>query len=135
MDRDLTCPGCEASPPSQLSCQGSAGPAAISAIEKRRHDRHNNPSTAFKSGYVTIAGAPNAGKSTLLNRILGERIAITSAKPQTTRSRILGVCHRPGAQIIFYDTPGIFEAKDKLNLRSWTRPSPPSATPTSSWPW
>lgn len=75
------------------------------------------PSAAFKSGYVTIAGAPNAGKSTLLNRILGERIAITSAKPQTTRSRILGVCHRPGAQIVFYDTPGIFSAKDKLNLR------------------
>jgi GTP-binding protein Era len=76
------------------------------------------PQTAgFKSGYVTIAGAPNAGKSTLLNRILGERIAITSAKPQTTRSRILGVCHRPGAQVIFYDTPGIFEAKDQLNLR------------------
>ncbi len=76
-----------------------------------------NPSAPFKSGYVTIAGAPNAGKSTLINRILGERIAITSAKPQTTRSRILGVCHRPGAQIIFYDTPGIFEPKDALNLR------------------
>ncbi len=77
----------------------------------------NTPTPAFRSGFVTIAGAPNAGKSTLLNRILGERIAITSAKPQTTRSRILGVCHRPGAQVIFYDTPGIFEAKDKLNLR------------------
>lgn len=77
----------------------------------------NDPTTAFRSGFVTIAGAPNAGKSTLLNRILGERIAITSAKPQTTRSRILGVSHRPGAQIIFYDTPGIFEAKDTLNLR------------------
>jgi GTP-binding protein Era len=76
-----------------------------------------HPPPAFKSGYVTIAGAPNAGKSTLLNRILGERIAITSAKPQTTRNRILGVCHRPGAQIIFYDTPGIFAAKDTLNLR------------------
>jgi GTP-binding protein Era len=77
----------------------------------------NKPSTPFKSGYVTIAGAPNAGKSTLLNRILGERIAITSAKPQTTRSRILGVCHRPGAQVVFYDTPGIFEARDALNLK------------------
>ena len=71
----------------------------------------------FKSGYVAIAGAPNAGKSTLLNRILGQKISIVSIKPQTTRNRILGVCHRPGAQILFYDTPGIFEAKDALNLR------------------
>jgi len=72
---------------------------------------------AFKSGYATIAGAPNAGKSTLLNRILGEKIAIISSKPQTTRNRILGVCHRPGAQIVFYDTPGIFIAKDPLNVK------------------
>jgi GTP-binding protein Era len=73
--------------------------------------------SAFKSGYVTIAGAPNAGKSTLLNRILDEKIAIISSKPQTTRNRILGVCHRPGAQIVFYDTPGIFVAKDQLNVK------------------
>jgi len=73
--------------------------------------------TAFKSGYATIAGAPNAGKSTLLNRILGEKISIISRKPQTTRNRILGVCHRPGAQIVFYDTPGIFIAKDSLNVK------------------
>ena len=71
----------------------------------------------FKSGYVTLAGAPNAGKSTLLNRILGEKIAVVSNKPQTTRNRILGVCHRPGAQIVFFDTPGVFVSKDKLNLR------------------
>jgi len=73
--------------------------------------------TAFKSGYATIAGAPNAGKSTLLNRILGEKVSIISSKPQTTRNRILGVCHRPNAQIVFYDTPGIFSAKDPLNLK------------------
>ncbi len=71
----------------------------------------------FKSGYVAIAGTPNAGKSTLLNRILGEKISITSKKPQTTRNRILGVLHRPGVQIVFFDTPGVFEAKDKLNVR------------------
>jgi len=71
----------------------------------------------FKSGFVTITGPPNAGKSTLLNRLLGEKISITSKKPQTTRNRILGVLHRPGAQLIFYDTPGVFEAKDKLNIR------------------
>ena len=71
----------------------------------------------FKSGYVAIVGAPNAGKSTLLNRMLGEKISITSKKPQTTRNRILGVVHRPDAQIVFIDTPGIFKAKDTLNLR------------------
>ena len=71
----------------------------------------------FKSGYVAIAGTPNAGKSTLLNRMLGEKISITSKKPQTTRNRILGVLHRPGVQIVFFDTPGVFEAKDKLNVR------------------
>jgi GTP-binding protein Era len=76
-------------------------------------DKYEN----FKSGYVAIVGAPNAGKSTLLNRMLGEKISITSKKPQTTRNRILGVVHRPDVQIIFIDTPGIFKAKDTLNLR------------------
>jgi len=71
----------------------------------------------FKSGYVAIVGVPNAGKSTLLNRMIGEKISITSKKPQTTRNRILGVMHRPGAQLVFIDTPGIFKAKDTLNLR------------------
>jgi GTP-binding protein Era len=77
----------------------------------------DDPYKNFKSGYVAIAGTPNAGKSTLLNRMLGEKISITSPKPQTTRNRILGVLHRPAAQIVFFDTPGVFEAKDKLNLR------------------
>jgi GTP-binding protein Era len=76
-------------------------------------DKYDN----FKSGYVAIVGVPNAGKSTLLNRMLGEKISITSKKPQTTRNRILGVMHRPAAQLVFIDTPGIFEAKDTLNLR------------------
>jgi len=71
----------------------------------------------FKSGYVSIIGAPNAGKSTLLNRMLGEKISITSKKPQTTRNRILGVLHGTKSQMIFFDTPGVFEAKDKLNVR------------------
>jgi len=77
------------------------------------NDEHRN----FKSGYVAIAGTPNAGKSTLLNRMLVEKISITSKKPQTTRNRILGVLHRPEIQIVFFDTPGVFEAKDKLNVR------------------
>lgn len=72
---------------------------------------------AFKSGFVAILGAPNAGKSTLLNRMLGQKISITSKKPQTTRNRILGVVHRSGSQMVFLDTPGIHRAKNPLNLR------------------
>ena len=71
----------------------------------------------FKSGFVAIVGAPNAGKSTLLNRMLGQKIAITSKKPQTTRNRILGVLDRPRAQMIFLDTPGIHRAEKLLNVR------------------
>jgi GTP-binding protein Era len=71
----------------------------------------------FKSGFVAIVGAPNVGKSTLLNQMLGQKISITSKKPQTTRNRILGVLHRPGSQLVFIDTPGIHKAKRPLNVR------------------
>jgi GTPase len=71
----------------------------------------------FKSGFVAIVGAPNTGKSTLLNRMLGEKISITSSKPQTTRNRILGVVHRQNAQMVFLDTPGIHRATEPLNVR------------------
>ncbi len=71
----------------------------------------------FRCGFVAIVGAPNAGKSTLLNRLLGEKIAITSRKPQTTRNRILGVVQRPGAQVILVDTPGVHRAVGALNRR------------------
>lgn len=69
----------------------------------------------FKSGFVAIVGRPNVGKSTLLNAILGEKIAIVSRKPQTTRNRIRGIKNTGNAQIIFLDTPGIHEAKGYLN--------------------
>ena len=71
----------------------------------------------FKSGFVAIVGAPNVGKSTLLNRLLGEKISITSKKPQTTRNRILGVLHRPAAQLVFLDTPGVHPSQKPLNVR------------------
>lgn len=69
----------------------------------------------FRSGFVAIIGRPNVGKSTLLNKILGEKIAITSNKPQTTRNRIVGVHNFSQGQISFIDTPGIHKAKGKLN--------------------
>lgn len=72
---------------------------------------------SFRSGFVAIAGPPNVGKSTLLNRMIGQKISITSAKPQTTRNRVIGVIHRPNAQIVFMDTPGIHNATRTLNVR------------------
>lgn len=72
-------------------------------------------SDKFQSGFVNIFGAPNAGKSTLLNLLLGERLVITSPKVQTTRHRILGILSEPAYQIVFSDTPGIIEAKYKLH--------------------
>jgi GTPase len=71
----------------------------------------------FRSGFVAIIGAPNAGKSTLLNQVLGQKISITSKKPQTTRDRILGIVNRPGAQMVFVDTPGIHKSHTLLNQR------------------
>lgn len=68
----------------------------------------------FKSGFVTLIGRPNVGKSTLMNRLIGQKIAITSNKPQTTRNRIQTVYTCKEGQIIFLDTPGIHKAKNKL---------------------
>jgi GTP-binding protein Era len=65
----------------------------------------------FRAGYVAIVGRPNAGKSTLLNALLGQKLSIVSAKPQTTRNRVLGILNEPGIQVVFMDTPGMIEPK------------------------
>jgi GTP-binding protein Era len=73
--------------------------------------------TPFRAGFVAIVGRPNVGKSTLLNRVLGEHVAIVTPRPQTTRTRILGVWNGKGAQLALFDTPGLHRAKGALNRR------------------
>src|SRR5271163_150971 len=69
----------------------------------------------FKSGFVAIVGRPNAGKSTLVNTLVGQKVAIVSPKPQTTRNRIQGILNREDAQVVLIDTPGIHQPKNVLS--------------------
>ncbi|HLE71710.1 MAG TPA: GTPase Era [Vicinamibacteria bacterium] len=71
----------------------------------------------MRAGFVTIVGRPNVGKSTLLNRIVGQKVAIVTEKPQTTRNRILAIANTASAQIVFFDTPGIHKPKHEMNRR------------------
>lgn len=74
-------------------------------------------SETHKSGFVAIVGRPNSGKSTLINALVGAKVSIVTSVPQTTRNRILGIVNRPGAQIVFMDTPGIHRPLSRLNER------------------
>src|SRR2546430_847401 len=80
-------------------------------------ERDNATTRQRKFGVVALVGRPNAGKSTLLNRILGRKVSIVSAKPQTTRNRIVGILNEKRGQIAFLDTPGIHKPLHKMNVR------------------
>ncbi|MCG6976376.1 MAG: GTPase Era [Acidiferrobacterales bacterium] len=75
----------------------------------------------FRSGLITIIGRPNVGKSTLLNRLVGQKVSITSRRPQTTRHRIMGVANKPTAQLVYVDTPGLHLGKGKMINRFMNR--------------
>ncbi|MBF0627897.1 MAG: GTPase Era [Magnetococcales bacterium] len=81
----------------------------------------NENGSGFRSGYIAIAGRPNTGKSTFLNRALGRKAAIVTPKAQTTRNRVLGVCDRNGVQMVFLDTPGIHDPGRQLLNRVMVR--------------
>src|SRR6478672_462990 len=93
--------------------------AARRASERSTHRarRDHADLMTFRSGFCTFVGRPNVGKSTLLNSILGTKVTIVSDKPQTTRTEVRGVLHRPESQIVFVDTPGIHKPRTLLGER------------------
>ncbi|RUA16172.1 MAG: GTPase Era [Clostridia bacterium] len=88
-------------------------PAAPSSFESY-HDDYTDVQPDHRSGFVAVVGRPNVGKSTLLNAILGQKVAIVSHRPQTTRNRIAGILTREDCQIVFIDTPGIHKPEHRL---------------------
>lgn len=106
-----------AEPEVEEASGGEASRAENEAPQAENEARRAEQSEGYRSGYVALVGRPNAGKSTLLNRLVGEKIAAVSNKPQTTRHQIRGVITRPEGQIVLVDTPGVHQPGYLLNRR------------------
>src|SRR4249919_48415 len=100
-----------------MSCAWSRCASGAARPWRMSEGTLNQPAAGFRSGFVSILGRPNAGKSTLLNALVGSKIAIVADKPQTTRTTIQGVVTTDRAQIVFVDTPGIHQADSPINKR------------------
>src|SRR2546430_1677638 len=83
--------------------------------EQKNRETEGHKKVGFRSGFAAIVGRPNAGKSTLVNRLVGQKVAIVTSKPQTTRNRIQAIVTRENAQVVLIDTPGLHDAKTALN--------------------
>src|SRR5438552_17348558 len=104
---------------SRCSTWSAAGSTKCASAVTRcpKPPRASESADMSRAGVVSIVGRPNAGKSTLLNRLVGTKLAIVSDKPQTTRTRILGVRNYPDAQVVYLDTPGIHRPLHRMNVR------------------
>src|SRR4029077_5482164 len=96
--------------------------AAAGAVPPLGRASRGLMSVVHRAGVVALVGPPNVGKTTLLKRLVGEKMAIVSRRPQTTRTRITGIKHLPQAQIVFVDTPGLHEGTGRLGELMVTNP-------------
>src|SRR4051812_16579893 len=91
--------------------------AGVSAVSGRLDDVTETDQPPYRSGFACLVGRPNAGKTTLTNALVGEKVGIVSSRPQTTRHAIRGVVHRPAGQLVLVDTPGLHKPKSLLGKR------------------